>query len=208
MSANYERAYTKLLGAEGAYGNKAADRGKETAFGISRVFYPYWPGWATVDALKAQLGVPNENPTPAQCKAMSEALAANAEFMSQVRSFYKATYWDGFRGDDIPYEIAYYLFQYAVNTGTAVTAGKLLQSQLNFMNKNGGMFPDLTVDGHPGNMTLAALGKVLQRQDGQGVLMALMRSEAVQHYKDIMRKDPSQEEFCYGWINRSQTIER
>lgn len=205
---SYERAYQKLLGAEGAYGNKAADRGKETAFGISRVFYPNWPGWATVDALKAQLGVPDTNPTPAQCKSMSVALASTAEFMEMVRAFYKENYWDGFRGDDIPYEIAYYLFQYAVNTGTATTAGKLLQSQLNFMNKNGEMFPDLAVDGKPGNATLSALSKVLQRADGQGVLMALMRSESVQHYKDIMRKDPSQEEFCYGWINRSQTIER
>ena len=155
-----------------------------------------------------QLGVPNVDPTPAQCRDMSNALAANADFMAQVRSFYKSTYWDGFRGDDIPYEIAYYLFQYAVNTGTAVTAGKLLQSQLNFMNKNGLLFPNLAVDGHPGNATLSGLGKVLQRQDGQGVLMALMRSEAVQHYKKIMLDDPSQEEFCYGWINRSQVIER
>ena len=205
---NYDRAYQKLLGAEGAYGNKAADRGKETAFGISRVFYPNWPGWAAVDTVKAQLGVPNTDPSPAQCRAMSAALASNAEFMADVRTFYKDNYWDGFRGDDIPYEIAYYLFQYAVNTGTATTAGKLLQSQLNFMNKNGEMFADLAVDGKPGAATLSALEKVLQRADGQGVLMALMRSESVQHYKDIMRKDPSQEEFCYGWINRSQTIER
>lgn len=208
MSANYERAYAKLLGAEGGYGNKASDRGKETVFGISRKFYPNWPGWAVVDALKAQLGVPNVDPTPAQCRDMSNALAANAEFMAQVRSFYKSTYWDGFRGDDIIYEVAYYLFQYAVNTGTAVTAGKLLQSQLNFMNKNGLMFPDLVIDGHPGNATLSGLEKALQRPNGQIVLMALMRSEAVQHYKKIMLDDPTQEEFCYGWISRSQVIER
>lgn len=206
--SEYIRAYNKLLGAEGAYGNKAADRGKETAFGISRRFYPDLALWAVVDALKAQLGVPDSDPTPAQCKAMSQALAANPEFMAQVQSFYKNTYWDGFSGDSMPYEIAYYLFQFAVNSGTAVTAGKLLQRELNFMNKNGLLFPDLAVDGHPGAATIAALGKVLARNDGQSVLMALMRAEAVQHYKEIMANDPTQEEFCYGWINRSQVIEK
>lgn len=205
---SYERAYDRLLGSEGAYGNRASDRGKETAFGISRVFNPGWPGWAIVDALKAQLGVPNVNPTPEQCKAMSKALAANPEFMAAVKNFYKRTYWDAFHGDDMPYEIAYYLFQYAVNTGTATTAGKLLQAELNFMNKNGQMFSDLTVDGKPGAVTINALNVVLQRTDGLPVLMALMRSEAVQHYKQIMLNDPSQEEYCYGWITRSQVVEK
>jgi len=207
MAANYERAYAKLMGAEGAYGNRPTDRGKETAFGISRRFYPDWPGWAVVDTLKARLGVPNENPTPAQCKAMSAALAADPAFMAAVRGFYKTSYWDGFGGDNIPYEIAYYLFQYAVNTGTAQTAGRFLQEQLNFMNKNGQMFPDLVVDGHPGPATARALDVVLRRGDGQTVIMALMRSEAVQHYKKIMRDDPTQEDFCYGWIVRASTVE-
>ena len=200
---NFENAFKRLLGHEGAYGNKAADRGKETVFGISRRFHPDWEGWKVVDALKQKYGVPDHDPLEAQCRAMSQALAADAVFMARVHAFYKTKYWDGFGGDALPYQVAYFLFQFAVNAGTSATAGKLLQQQLNYMNKNGDLFGELTVDAKIGPATLAGLKAALQRPNGQKVLMTLLMSAAVQHYVKIMTSDPSQEEFCYGWVTRA-----
>lgn len=204
---SFDRAFQRLMGAEGGYSNDPQDSGGETYRGIARNFHPDWRGWAEVDRQKIALGIPAHNPEPQACRALAAVLDGTPGMIELVQGFYKAGYWDGFDGDSIPYEVAYYLFQFAVNAGSATTAGKLLQGQLNYMNKNGALFPDLAEDGKPGPMTFAALDTVLSRNDGLPVLMALMRGEAIAHYKAVMKRKPEKEKYCFGWITRAMTVE-
>ena len=78
--ALFEKALLKTSAHEGGYVNDPTDRGGETYRGISRKFYPDWPGWEVVD----------------------DALAQGREVPNMdllVQRFYKKNYWDVFGGN-------------------------------------------------------------------------------------------------------------
>lgn len=50
--ADFLPAYNITKGHEGGYVNDPTDKGGETYSGISRKFWPRWPGWRLVDAAK------------------------------------------------------------------------------------------------------------------------------------------------------------
>lgn len=52
MFAIQHSVITAIVKAEGRYVNNPSDPGGETYCGISRVYHPAWPGWATIDAAK------------------------------------------------------------------------------------------------------------------------------------------------------------
>ena len=203
---NFTDAYNKLLRAEGGYCWDIEDNGGETFCGVARNFWPNWKGWPAVDAAKAALGVgAGERPERGFWKQLTATLKAQPDTMQYVVDYYKTEYWNKFNGDGLPYPLAYFLFQFGVNVGIG-GAIKYLQECLNYMNKQGTLYPDLAEDGGFGPKTLAAMNAAMNLKydmSGAKVLLCMLRGTQVRHYQAIMKRNPSQETFCAGWIIRA-----
>ena len=107
--ANYQLAYKQVGSREGIYAKDPCDRGWETYKGISRRFWPSWPGWRIVDAYKRQVNFPQN-------------LLADKQLDTLVFLFYKQNFWDKIGGDMLRSQrIANLLCDSAVNEG--VSAG-------------------------------------------------------------------------------------
>lgn len=75
--------------------NHSADKGRQTYAGISRRFWPGWPGWDLID----------------DGQAVPESL---------VREFYRSNIWDVIDGDALRHQdVAEIIFDWAVNAGMA-----------------------------------------------------------------------------------------
>lgn len=89
-----------------------------------------------------------------------------------------------------------------VNMGV-VKAGEFLQTALNAFNLNGMFYRDLLVDGHVGNMTVAALRSFLEKRgaEGEGVLLKALNCLQCAEYLRLAKAKPEKfETFVYGWI--------
>ena len=141
-----EKALPTLLADEGLWVLECDpdDTGGETWSGISRNNWPRWAGWAIIDRMKKSGITPKKHPEFGQLKALTE-------------SFYKQNFWDTYGCDELPYELAYEMFEQAVNLG----GGRMvtnLQKVLNCLNrklKNGTLEygSDIGVDGKIGPKT-------------------------------------------------------
>lgn len=190
--ANYNEAYEKTCAHEGGYVFDPDDAGGETYKGVSRRYNPSWPGWKLIDDIKANNG--NNN--------LSKQLDNNTDLQEQVRSFYKQLYWDQFWGDSVPDQaIANELFDTSVNLGVR-RAVKYLQTGLNLLNRNQKNYNDIGVDGFFGPGTLGALNKYL-KQDPCAPLVKIMNTLQGMHYITYMEKNPAQEKYARGWLNRT-----
>lgn len=78
--SSFDIAYANTKTNEGGYANNPKDSGGETYAGISRVHNPSWSGWPFIDQ-KKKAG-------PIKTNTVFPELAAN------VKSYYKAHYWD------------------------------------------------------------------------------------------------------------------
>ncbi|MBF0261078.1 MAG: hypothetical protein HQL97_04440 [Magnetococcales bacterium] len=183
-------AFQKTMGHEGGWCNTPGDRGGETYRGISRVYHPKWPGWPLIDRLKNSAGVP-------------VIQGADLESLNgMVEAFYQSEFWVRCGCDRIGHQgIAEELFDSAVNVGV-VAAQTWLQESINILNVRFRLSGQLTVDGHIGPGTLAAVAKMLER--GTGVLLfRLMNLAQGAHYLNLARKDPVQAKFLAGgWLDR------
>ncbi len=86
---NFDEAFTKLLGHEGAYSNHKDDPGGETMWGVTK----------NVAVANGYVG---------DMKSMPQEVA---------KAIYKKNYWDKVRADDLPEDIRYVVFDGAVNSG-------------------------------------------------------------------------------------------
>lgn len=112
--ADFSKAYDKILKNEGGYVNDPSDHGGETWAGISRKNFPDWFGWTIIDSYKGMRDFP-------------EILNGNPVLELHRRNFYKKTFWNKVRGDEITnQEIAESILDSSVNFGT-VQAIKLAQ---------------------------------------------------------------------------------
>jgi lysozyme family protein len=111
--ADFLIAFEKVFKNEGFYGNIPGDAGGETIWGIARNMNPNWEGWAIVDKYRGDKrfpGILKENPTLIKLKL----------------SFYRKTFWDKIRGDQILFQpIASEIVDDAVNTGVRPAIKKL-----------------------------------------------------------------------------------
>ncbi len=186
----FEQALAHVLANEGGYVNDPADRGGETYRGIARRFHPDWAGWRIIDRARNRPGFP-------------ESLDDNATLQRQVAALYRHLYWEPVGGDRLPdSDLAIELMDTAVNMGVR-RAARFLQEGLNLLNRNQKSWPDLVVDGWIGDKSISALHKCLRGRGGKGYLLKVLNTLQAERYLDIMRRDPTQERFARGWLNRT-----
>lgn len=88
---NFDAAFTRLLGHEGAYSNNPADPGKETMWGVT----------ASVARASGYTGPMRELP------------------QDTAKAIYRAQYWDAARCDTLPEAVRFDVFDGCVNSGIA-----------------------------------------------------------------------------------------
>jgi lysozyme family protein len=166
-----------IIGREGGYTNNPADKGGETFWGITEY--------------------------TARAYGYKDAM----HFMSraQAAAIYKSRYWIAPKFDQveaIDSSLAEKLLDIGVNMGQA-TGVKFLQRALNVLNQQGKTYPDMTVDGGIGPMTLAAINALyaLRGSEGRRVLLAMVAAQQSVRYIEIAEANPSQEVFEFGWQN-------
>lgn len=190
--ADFKEAYDITLGHEGTYDNDPDDAGGETYQGVARKYWPDWYGWKIIDEAKTESNFPKN-------------LAGNDQLQVMVEQHYKKNFWDTVGGDDIPVQfLANEMFDTSVNMGVkrAVT---FLQVGLNILNRNGKLYPDIGEDGSFGTNTLNALKSYL-KTDAASLLYKVINILQGKHYIDYMKKDPVQEKYARGWLNRVEFI--
>lgn len=89
-----------------------------------------------------------------------------------------------------------------INTGVQ-SSSKMLQRSLNVLNRNGGDWPDLKVDGHVGTMTRSAINALQNIRGDAGILLlrTVFGSLLGSHYVEISESNAKNEEFTYGWFS-------
>ena len=191
--ANFVESYNITLGHEGGYVNDLDDAGGETFKGISRKFNPTWAGWRLIDVYKMHEGFPHN------------IIKYDYDLDEAVKTFYKRNYWDVNKLDDCPSQpVANEMFDTGVNMGTS-RAGRYLQKALNLLNKNGTIYPDISVDGKVGSGTLSALKKCVEYR-GDEYLYKILNIFQGYHYITYMTSSPVQEKYAYGWLKRVDFI--
>jgi len=179
MNTDVATKIDNVIGKEGGYTNDPADSGGETIWGITEFV------------------------------ARSFGYTGRMIDMSrdQAKDIYYKRFWLQPKFDQVAAlsdKIAGKLFDAGVNMGVA-TSSKFLQRALNVLNDNGSVFPDMTVDGAIGNMTLTALKRYLdyRKSDGEVVLFEMIKSQQSVKYIEIAETASKNEKFEYGWqLNR------
>jgi lysozyme family protein len=190
--ASFESSLRILLGLEGGYSNHPSDIGGETWMGVSRKFWPKWPGWLRVDAAKADGKAGN---------ALEKALRDDLELQAQVASFYRESFWGPIRGDDLPSQgLADEMFEMAVHLGPQKPVA-WLQAALNALNRQGSLYDEIHADGLMGPHTLDSLHSYLTT-DPVGMLVKLLNVEQGHYYFEGATRDRDKETFLRGWLGR------
>lgn len=174
---NIEQYLEELIKREGGYVNNPADRGGATKYGITEA-------------------VARKNGFKGNMKDLP---------LDVAKAIYRKQYWISPRFDQvnsISSAVAEELLDTGVNCGTGF-AKPLLQRALNLLNNQGKTgWPDLAVDGIYGPATLNALKTYLVKRgkEGEKVLGRVLNIMQGQRYIEICERNPSQEQFFYGWI--------
>lgn len=118
--------------------------------------------------------------------------------LDRAKQLYKRDYWDKLKLDELATaEVQIELFDTAVNMGVG-TAAKFLQEALNLLNRSQKDYADIVVDGGIGPNTIKAYNACKRRDNLYKILNCLQ----AERYMDIVRKNPVQEKFLNGWLNR------
>lgn len=185
--ADFKTAFNITMGNEvaGELSDNPADTGGMTYSGISCNNFPKWEGWAMIEAMRQTPNFPG-------------CLAQNVTLQRSVFTFYQANFWnvlglDRFDSQDLANE----LFDLGVNCGADLAAG-YLQRSLNVLNLNGRKYPDITIDGQIGTVTLDAL-----KLANSGDVLKCVRALQGVRYIQICERNKTQEVFMAGWIRRA-----
>lgn len=187
--ADFNKAFGLTMGHEGGFANNPNDKGGMTYKGIARNFHPDWVGWLTVDAALKQTK---------DVQFLNNLLGKDRELQLDVQDFYKREFWDVNRLDAfINQDIANELFDTGVNMYWK-TGAKFLQEALNLTNMNGKAYQDITVDGIIGPVTV----QLTNKHPRPKLLLAVLNALQGERYLNIMRNNPTQEEFAPSWFSR------
>ena len=171
-----EEFINDVIATEGGYCNDPQDKGGETNFGITKsVAVAFGFTGVMIDMQK-----------------------------EQAYQIYLQRYWIQPKLDQvfiINGPIAQFLLDTGVNMGPG-TSIKLLQRCLNVLNGNTTLYPDMTVDGVLGAISLSYLGIFLKsrKTDGEEVLLKMLNGLRVTRYIEIAEGNKDQEKFIFGWI--------
>jgi len=169
--------------AEGGYANNPSDAGGETFAGVSRKYWPNWPGWDIIDSVKEQTS---------SVQHLNSALIGNADLTSQIASFYKSNFWDVNSLDQISdQEIANTVYDFGVNHGT-IPAAKTLQ-QVCCDLENAGV---LVIDGRIGQHTLDCVNSL------PSFLVYNSYNSYRKSYYLTQAQHPGQHQFLTSWLSR------
>ena len=124
--------------------------------------------------------------------------------LETAKAIAKAQYWDTLRLDDVAplsYSAAFEMFDTGYNMGVRI-AGMFLQGALNALNRAERDYPDVTVDGIIGPVTVAALRKYLSVRGGLGEVVLLRALNVMQgaRYLALAEKREKDEAFVFGWL--------
>ncbi len=186
---HFREALSRTLQHEGEYSDDRNDIGGETFRGISRTYWPDWPGWHLVDMFLV-------NPDQEGFK--------KSGIVELVESFYRSNFWNRIQGDKLSMfrpEVAYEVFDTAVNLDIP-DAVRFLQTSLNMQREVTRAFSELMVDGKLGPRTITALKLYLDTEPGdpesnEKILLNCMNGEQYIHYKN----NP-QHVYFRGWFLR------
>lgn len=153
MSPDFNTAFVNAIGIEKGYSNNPRDNGGETMYGVTEYIARKW----------GYLGPMKDMP------------------LSTAKAIYKSVFWDTMRADELPFPIAEYLFDYAVNSGVS-TAIKALQRAV-------GALPD-------GVIGPKTLGLVRSRRP-RDVVRVMFVARAL-----LFAKHPDLDAFGNGWFAR------
>lgn len=176
---NITDTITELIKREGRYSNNPTDAGGETMWGITSV----------VARAFGYMGPMKDMP------------------QQTARDIYASRYWHQPRLNDVSAlsaSVAEEMLDTGVNMGPSV-AGKFLQRALNVLNQGDKTYPNVSVDGAVGNMTIAALKAFLAARGkaGETVLLRMLNAQQSVRYMELAEANTSQETFEYGWqLNR------
>ena len=151
--SDFDKAFDLLIGNEGGYVNNLADPGGETNWGITRT-------------------VAVDNGYTGSMKLMPKETA---------KQIYKKMYWDKLQCDQLPFVVAFQLFDAGVNHGNA-QAAKFLQRALSIAD-----------DGVIGAKTIAAVSKLKDLQ-----IVMLFNAERIEFYAALKTFST----FGKGWVRR------
>lgn len=166
-----------LIKREGGYVDHPSDRGGPT-------------NWGVTEAVARAYGY--RGPMQAMPRTLAEEI-------------YFKRYWTEPRFNQVEQLspiLADEMLDTGVNMGTQ-WPGRFLQRALNVLNERGTVYPDLTVDGRIGAMTLDALRRYLARRKGEKgvlVMLRLMDAQQAMRYLEIAEGKQTQEDFMFGWV--------
>ena len=151
--SDFDKAFDLLIGNEGGYVNDPKDPGGETNWGITK----------TVAVANGHTG---------DMRTMPKETA---------KGIYKKMYWDKLQCDQLPFVVAFQLFDAGVNHGNA-QAAKFLQRALSIAD-----------DGVIGAKTIAAVSKLEDLQ-----IVMLFNAERIEFYAALKTFST----FGKGWVRR------
>ena len=186
---HFREAFERTMSEEGGYNFDRMDPGGETYMGISRVYWPSWEGWETIDDYSEKGMIPE---------------FAKTGLAPFVFDFYRTNFWNRMQGDKVATlspEVVYELFDTAVNLDVP-DAVRFLQTALNMHNQFGGIYPELLIDGLLGPKTFGVLERYLATQPGnpgrnEKILLNCMNGEQYLCYKGNPRHP-----YFRGWFLR------
>lgn len=170
---------TKLIEREGGFSDNPKDKGGPTRFGIT-------------EQVARAYGYKGAMPL------LPRELAA---------IIYRSQYWSDPKFDEVnklSEPLAEKLLDIGVNMGPMIAA-RFLQRALNTLNRNALSYPDIATDGVLGPMSLTALSDYIKSRGPEGlvILHDMLRAQQRVRYMEISERNPSQEEFAYGWQKRA-----
>lgn len=177
----FNTAFDHVLGVEGGFVDDPKDSGGATRYGI------------TERVARANGYTGNMRDLP----------------IETARKIAKKQYWDILSLDAIAAlssRVALELFDTGYNMGVSV-AGRFMQRALNVLNDNAAHWPDLTVDGVVGPMTVHAFAKLMQQRNDRGerAMLNALNSQQVVRYMEIVEARPKDERFMFGWLDKRVT---